>query len=299
MDLQQMRYVVAVAEAGSFTHAARRCHVVQSALSHQIARLEHELGARLFHRTSRRVRLTSEGESFLPAARQCLAAADRARAEVAAASGEVRGRLLIGAIRTVTAIDLPEALGRFHKRHPRVSIGLRTAASKELTTQVRNGEIDVAFLGLSPTARPTGVRAHELEREELVAVVAPEHPLAAESSVDLQRLAEETFVDFPAGTAARAQTDDAFADAGLTRRVEFEVSTPELTAGLVRQKLGITMLPIGYAASLPGLATINISDEPHRVQHLIWSKLGPAPAATAFLRELGVPDTTITGPPRV
>jgi DNA-binding transcriptional LysR family regulator len=73
----QMRYVVAVAETSSFTRAAERCLVVQSALSHQIARLERELGARLFDRTSRRVRLTPAGAAFLPAARQCLDAAER------------------------------------------------------------------------------------------------------------------------------------------------------------------------------------------------------------------------------
>lgn len=79
-----------MAELENFTRAAERCFVVQSALSHQVARLEQELGTRLFHRTSRRVSLTAAGEAFLPAARQCLEAAERARAEVAAATGEIR-----------------------------------------------------------------------------------------------------------------------------------------------------------------------------------------------------------------
>src|SRR5215831_6177672 len=107
MELQQLRYVVAVAEEGGFTRAAERCRVVQSALSHQIARLERELGARLFERTSRRVRLTPAGAAFLPAARQCLDAAERAAAEVAAAVGEIRGRLAVGLIPTVAAVDVP------------------------------------------------------------------------------------------------------------------------------------------------------------------------------------------------
>lgn len=105
-----MRYVIAVAETNSFTRAAERCLVVQSALSHQIARLERELGAKLFERTSRRVRLTPAGAAFLPAARQCLGAAERAAAEVAAAVGEVRGRLMVGLIPTVAAVDLPGIL---------------------------------------------------------------------------------------------------------------------------------------------------------------------------------------------
>src|SRR5919106_5293211 len=116
VELQQLRYVIAVAETSNFTRAAERCLVVQSALSHQIARLERELGARLFERTSRRVRLTPAGAAFLPAARQCLDAAERAAAEVAAAVGEVRGRLAVGMISTVAAIDVPSALREFHGR---------------------------------------------------------------------------------------------------------------------------------------------------------------------------------------
>lgn len=111
-----MRYVVAVADTGNFTRAAEQCLVVQSALSHQIARLERELGARLFDRTSRRVRNTPAGEAFLTAARQCLEAAERASVNVAAAVGEVRGRLAVGLIPTVAAVDIPGALRDFRRR---------------------------------------------------------------------------------------------------------------------------------------------------------------------------------------
>src|SRR3954453_8025852 len=107
MELHQLRYVLAVAETSSFTRAAERCLVVQSALSHQIARLERELGARLFERTSRRVRLTPAGAAFLPAAHQCLDAAQRAAAEVAAAVGQVRGHLRVAVIPVITAVDVP------------------------------------------------------------------------------------------------------------------------------------------------------------------------------------------------
>src|SRR5688500_6024459 len=139
VDLQQMRYVVAVAELGNFTRAAERCFVVQSALSHQVARLEQELGARLFHRTSRQVRLTAAGEAFLPQARRCLEAADRARAEVAAATGEIRGRLAVGVIPTVAAVDVPEALRIFHDRHPDVRVGLSSDSSDALARRVADG----------------------------------------------------------------------------------------------------------------------------------------------------------------
>lgn len=283
-----MRYVIAVAETNNFTRAAQRCLVVQSALSHQIARLEKELGARLFERTSRRVRLTAAGAAFLPAARQCLEAAERAAAEVAAAVGEVRGRLTLGLIPTVAAVDLPSVLKDFHRRHPKARVSLSVGASEDLVEQVRKGEIEVAFLGIPVTARPRGVQARELARERLIAVVSPDHPLAGESSVDLRRLASEVFVDLPAKTAGRAQSDLAFAAAGLTREVAFEVTNADYLARLVGAGLGVALLPPTYVAGLAGVTPIEVTDAPARVEYVVWGRESRTPAAAAFLELLGI-----------
>ncbi|WP_385639263.1 LysR family transcriptional regulator [Streptomyces sp. SudanB91_2054] len=288
VELQQMRYVIAVAETNSFTRAAQRCLVVQSALSHQIARLEKELGARLFERTSRRVRLTPAGAAFLPAARQCLDAAERAAAEVAAAVGEVRGRLAVGLIPTVAAVDVPAVLKDFQQRHPKARISLSVGASDELVEQVRQGEIEVAFLGIPVTARPRGVMARKLAQERLVAVVAPDHPLAGEASVDLRRLSSEVFVDLPAKTAGRAQSDLAFTAAGLTREVAFEVTNADYLARLVGAGLGVALLPPAYVAGLAGMATIEVTDAPARAEYVIWGRESRTPAAAAFLELLGL-----------
>ncbi|MFJ5676322.1 LysR family transcriptional regulator [Streptomyces sp. NPDC093097] len=288
MELQQMRYVVAVAETGGFTRAAERCQVVQSGLSHQIARLEKELGARLFDRTSRSVRLTAAGEAFLPVARQTLQAAERARAEVAAASGTVRGRLAVGAISTVSAVDLARELGAFHVRYPEVRVSLRMEMSEALLAHVREGTLDVAFVGLVPGARTVGVREKVLARGELVAVVPPEHPLAGREWTTLARVARETFVDFAAGSAARRQRDEAFRAAGLSAEVAFEVTTVELLAELVRAGLGIGMVPEASARRLAGLRTVRVRPAPERTERVVWSGLGSSPAAAAFLAGLGV-----------
>ncbi|MFF1273953.1 LysR family transcriptional regulator [Streptomyces marokkonensis] len=298
MELQQMRYVIAVAETNSFTRAAQRCLVVQSALSHQIARLEKELGARLFERTSRRVRLTAAGAAFLPAARQCLDAAERAAAEVAAAVGEVRGRLALGLIPSVAAVDVPTVLREFHRRHPKARISLSVGASDELVERVRQGEIEVAFLGIPVTARPRGVMARELARERLVAVVSPDHPLAGETSVDLRRLSSEVFVDLPAKTAGRAQSDLAFAAAGLTRDVAFEVTNADYLTRLVGAGLGVALLPPAYVEGLTGMATIEVTDAPARAEYVIWGREGRTPAAAAFLNLLGIEEGAPASPAR-
>ena len=283
MELQQLRYVVAVAETNNFTRAAERCLVVQSALSHQIARLERELGTRLFERTSRRVRLTSAGAAFLPAARQCLDAARRAADEVAAVLGEVRGELRVGVIPVVDAIDVPKALHSYRRHYPHVSISLRGGVSEELIEKVRNGQADVAFLGLPADRRPAGVGCRELKRDRLVAVTTRDHPLAQESHVSLKRLATETFVDWPAGTAGRLQADEAFAAAGLNRTVAFEVSDVDHVARFVRQGLGVALLPAAYAHRVKGLTAVDVTDAPVRVEWVAWSEQDRTPAASAFL----------------
>ncbi|NGO67955.1 LysR family transcriptional regulator [Streptomyces boncukensis] len=289
MELQQMRYVVAVAETGSFTRAAERCLVVQSALSHQVARLERELGARLFERNSRMVRLTDAGRAFLPAAQQSVDAAERARAEVAAAAGEVRGRLAIGTIPTVAAIDLPDELGRYRVRYPKVHITVRSGSSEDLVEEVRAGSLDLAFLGVRPGFRPKGVSDRELATDELVAVLAPGHPLAREPEVDLARLAGETFVDFAEGTVARSQSEEAFRAAGLAREVAFEVTGVEFLAAFVRNGLAAAMLPSAFVTGLPGVCVVPVRDAPARVERLVWSRFRPSPAAGVFLSGLGIP----------
>ncbi|MDZ5078718.1 LysR family transcriptional regulator [Nesterenkonia sp. HG001] len=286
MDLQQMRYVLAVAEHGSFTRAARRCFVVQSALSHQIAVLERELGLRLFARSSRRVELTAAGQAFLPAARQALEAADRAAAQAAAAAGEVRGTVRIGIIPTVTAVDLPVLLRRFHEAHPQVAVSLRVARSDETVADIRAGRLDVGILGLPAGQTPVGVSSRMLAQDRHVAVIASDHRLAGRKRVRLAELAEESFADFPADSPGRAQTDLAFAEAGLVREVAYESTTADLIVGLVRQGLAVALLPSALRREFSGLHILAVTAGPTRTEHLAWDGFNTSPAAAALLELL-------------
>lgn len=288
VDLQQLRYVVAVADERSFTRAAERCFVVQSALSHQIKALEREIGMQLFARTSRRVEITSAGEAFVAAARQSIEAADRAVTEAAAAGGQVRGTLTIGLIPTVTAIDVPALLGAFNAKHPQVRIALRQGGSAEFTHAIRAGTVDVAFLGLKDGDEPPGVAYRELSREALVAVLPASHALAARTRVSLSALADEPFVDFPASSSGRAQTDAAFAVAGLERDVAFEAMSPELMLDLIRHRLAIALLPAAVVPEDRSLAVVRVTDAPRRAEYVAWSAFNPGPAARAFVDAVGM-----------
>ena len=283
-----MRYVVAVAEERSFTRAAQRCHVVQSALSHQIKALERELGVTLFARSSQRVEVTAAGEGFLVAARESLDAAQRAITEATAATGQVRGELSLGVIPTVTALDLPAVLGEFHRAHPAVRINVRGGSSDQFLADLADGSLDVAVLGLPGPVSHRGVAVRELARERHVAVVAAGHRLARRKRLRLEELAEETFADFPATSPGREQSDRAFHAHGLHREVAFEVMSADLILDLVRHGLATALLTPGVVPVAADLRTIAVVDGPTRVECLAWRDFNPSPAARAFLELLTV-----------
>ena len=148
MDVRQLEYFCAVTEELNVTRAAARCHVAQSALSYQIARLEREHGVSLFERTSRSVRVTAAGELLFHRARAVLDELDSARAELAELAGVITGRLRLGMVGSTgqAAPVVERTLVAFHQRHPAVEISIRDTGSRHMAEQVRAGELDIAFV---------------------------------------------------------------------------------------------------------------------------------------------------------
>ena len=280
---------MAIAEEQSFTRAAQRCFVVQSALSRQIKSLESELGVRLFARDSRKVEVTPAGEAFVKQARLCLQAAERAKASAAAAHGQIRGSLTIGVIPTVTAVDIAAVLGAFRRSYPEVGVHVRTGGSDEFLRRIAAGELDVGVLGLAEGVTPRGVQTRELSQERLVAVLSEGHRLAGRRRLRLKDLADEPFVDFPEGSSGREQSDLAFERARLRREVSLEVNTADLLTGLVRQGLGVALVAPSVAREAPGCVCIPVSDSPVRVEYLAWDSFNPSPAAQAFVDSILMP----------
>lgn len=287
MDLQQLRYVVEVAALGSFTKAAERCHVTQSALSHQIAALEREIGERLFARTSRSVRMTQAGEAFARHAKVALDAARAAAQDAAAASGKVIGVLRIGVIPTVRVVDVPHLLARFRRAHPECRVELVMGNSDTLIRSVRQGDLDAALIGLRADALPDGVARRELARDRLVAVVPAVHRLRSRAKIRLEDLQGEVFADFPSGSSGRAQADSAFAASGIVRDVAYEVDTADMLLGLVAAGLAVTLLAPGVVdARETAVVQVPIIGGPERIEYVVWPEQAPRPVARALLHEL-------------
>jgi DNA-binding transcriptional LysR family regulator len=218
---------------------------VQSAVSASIRSLERELGVELFERTTQRVHLTQAGNLLLPEARLTLAAAANARDAVDAVSGGLRGRLTIGTMQMLRAIDVPQLLADFHRDHPLVELHLRHAkkgGSVELADRVRHGELDLAILA-SLERRAAGLEFTAIASETIKLACHKDHPLAARDVVDLADLAEETFIDFPVGWGIRDAIDAAFTSAGVRRAVTMEVDDTFHLVRMVGVGLGVALLP--------------------------------------------------------
>ncbi|MTD15362.1 LysR family transcriptional regulator [Nakamurella sp. YIM 132087] len=245
MELRHLKYFVAVAEERNFTRAGERLHIVQSAVSAAVKGLERELGAELLDRGSRRVRLTDAGEALLPQARLTLAAARDARDAVAQVRGGLRGTLRVGTLTSVSGLlDLPAALGEYHRRHP--GVVLRTSAaptgSQGLVDALIAHRLDVTVVSL-PGPAPAGITVVDLASAPIDLAVPAEHRLADRDTVTLADLDDADFIDSPIGYGNRAVVDRAFATAGLRRRVTIEI--PDIATGVeyVRHGLGIALLP--------------------------------------------------------
>jgi DNA-binding transcriptional LysR family regulator len=249
MDVRQLEYVVAVAEEGSFTRAAQRCHVAQSALSHQVARLEAELGTRLFERTSRSVRVSEAGRTLLPHAVRVLRDMADARAALDGLDRIIRGRLRVGLTQTASrTLDLIALIGEVHRRYPEIVLTTATGPGDELVQAVREGDLDVALAALTAEGPPPEVTFSTLvEAEPLVAVVPMSHPLARRRQVRLSELAGAEFVEFRSGTTLRELVDTAFAEAGIERVSNFEVGQIADVVQYVGNGLGIAIVPSAFA----------------------------------------------------
>jgi DNA-binding transcriptional LysR family regulator len=295
MELHQLEYFVAVAEEASFTRAASRVHVAQPGVSAQVRRLESELGQQLLDRSGRSVRLTEAGSAVLPFARAALDAVANARLAVDDLAGLVRGQVTVGMVSGCALPVLAELLAGFHDTHPGVAIALVEDNSDRLVERLRGGRLDLALIG-SAEPTPADIDSVVLVDEELVAAVAPRHPLAGAGAVTIRQLRDLPLVSLPRGTGVRAALDAACAAAGFTPRIVFEASALPMVVELAGRGLGLAVVP----ASIPnGPGILRITDPQLRSRlELAWRCAPSAnPAARALIeraRALGPPGRPVS-----
>lgn len=283
MELRVLRYVLAVADEEHFGRAAQRCHVAQSALSHQVKQLEHELGVRLFDRSTRHVAVTPAGARFLTQARQVVAGADRAAAEMQALASGRAGSVRIGFVGTATYDVLPRVAHRVRSELPDIDLTLRgEMLSPALLEAVASGELDLALL--RPGGTTAGLTLSTLRSERLVAVLPATHPLAAEDELDLAELAGEPFVVHPSGdhSSMHQRVLAACRDAGFEPPALVEVGETATLVVFVAAGLGVALVPEPVRSlRLEGVTYVDLVDS-HTVDLALASPAtGRSPVAEA------------------
>lgn len=244
MELRELAVFVAVAEEMSFTRAAQRQHVVQSAVSATLRNLERELGVELVSRTTHQVSLTDAGRLFLPEAQRTLAAAQEARHVLEQVRGGLRGTLRLGVMLAESPGDPTPAklIAAFTADHPGVDVSVRLGVSADHAEDLRRGRLDLAFVALPPED-VTGVRLHRLVNCLMGLVVPAGHPLAGRDRVELSELAGEPFVETTPGWGTRIATDRAFLRAGVSRVIRYELGDGLGVLDFVRHGLGVAISP--------------------------------------------------------
>jgi DNA-binding transcriptional LysR family regulator len=253
VQLHQLAYFLAVAEARHFTRAAEAVHVAQPSLSKQIRILERELGTPLFSRARGNVMLTPAGETLLPLARRILADVESARVQVQELVGLARGRLRLGASPSLSTVLLPDALRRFNDAYPGIEIVVEESGSRDLVRLLAGGELDLALIILPLHDRDPSLTTRPILREPLVLAVATDGPSVSTSSVRIRDLERYPLVMFREGYDLRDATLAACRRARIEPRFVVEGGEMDAVLSFVEAGLGVAVVPSMVLDGRPGL----------------------------------------------
>lgn len=241
LELRHLRLVAGIADAGSMTKAADRLCLTQSALSHQLRDVESRFGTAFFVRMGRRMVLTAAGRRLLDSARRVLSDLERAEEDIRRLAGHGEG-----VIRVCTQCNtgyhwLAPLLSAFHRKHPRVTVHIAADGTDRPADALLEGRVDVALL-IDPPADPR-VRLRPLFADDMVAVVAPAHPLARRRWISPGELAEEHLLIYSSRPEESFVFQRVLGPEGLRpRRVSFIMLT-EAILELARAGTGVGVLP--------------------------------------------------------
>jgi LysR family cyn operon transcriptional activator len=269
MELRHLRYFIALAERLSFTRAAAQVHVTQSTLSHQIKKLEDEIGQSLFKRVGKRVIMTEAGELLLPSVTRALAEIDSGIRLIQGAGHQLAGHLRIGATHTFSINLVPTCIAALLARNPSVKISVWEHSAAGIEEGLRRETLDV---GISYRPRDTAeLRFEPLYEEEMVLVVSRAHPLASRKRVRMFELHRQPVVLLTADFATRIMLDDWFASVGAAPLIVAEMNAIAPMLGVVRRMQVGTIVARLAVPEGAGLVSIGIeSPTPVRTPGILW-----------------------------
>jgi DNA-binding transcriptional LysR family regulator len=240
MDLEDLAAVRAIAEHGTFTAAARALRIAQPALSRRIARMEHEIGGRMFDRLPRHAAPTALGEAIATAAARTLSDVERLREDAVAVAAGAAGRIRMSSLGGGIPA-LARGLSQFQRTHPRVIVELQALDAESAVLALHDRRVDLATLPGS--ALEPGMRWRKLARWRVVLALRPDHPLARARSVPLARLADQPLLMLAPEFMVTRHVADLARRTGIRLSIRLRDATPEAVLSLARRGWGIGVLP--------------------------------------------------------
>jgi len=283
MTLQELRFIIALAQEQHFGKASRVCHVSQPTLSIAIRKLEKELGVALFERTINDVRVTPLGKKIIQRAKQVLVEADAIKQLAQFDQDQLNGPFKLGVIYTVGPYILPPLITELHKLAPQMPIEIQEDYTVNLRDKLNAGDLDAIIISL-PFAE-TGVVTRNLYKEPFVVLMPADHPLAKHQSVRPKELLEYNILMLGEGHCFRDQVMSScpMCFAKQPSAVNWRTvagSSLETVRHMVASNMGITILPATAAMTNPYQKGMLLTrplkgGSPSRVVSLAWRKSFP------------------------
>ena len=272
MLLRHLNYFLAVAQYQSFTRAARALHVSQPALSQQVRQLEEHLGAQLFDRTGRLVRLTDAGEVYLRYARQALQDLEEGRRALHDVSDLSRGSLRVAVAPTFTSYLIGPLVEAFYRRYPNVRLVIQEMLQERVETQLVEDELDIGIAFEKPTS--AAVEFQPLLVETLALVMSRTHPLAERRSIDRDTLTRESLVLLTPEFATRGQIERHCRQHDLDLKVSMESNSLNAVIEVVRRTGLATLLPAAIASNSEHLVAVSLDPAPPQRRAILMQRKG-------------------------
>ncbi|WP_426434733.1 LysR family transcriptional regulator [Bradyrhizobium genosp. P] len=285
VSLKHLRAANSVAVYGSFTAAAADLGMTQSAVSRLVLQLERQLGVSLFLRSTRNVTLTAPGREFTTSTQRLLADLGTQVDNARALGGQIRGRLIISCLLSLTHHLVPEAVLKYRKAHPGVEIHLREGLGSEVYEDVRSGVADFGVGNIAALGQE--VVSEDVVQESCFAILPSRHPLRNKITVSLRELRDEPFVSLPTSSGLRQQIDTVATANGIVLKHGTVVEQFGTLYDFVAANVGISIVP---ASALPrraprGVVVKKLVSPPlvRRIGILRLKNRPLTPAATGFL----------------
>ena len=289
MNLEQLKYVMAIVKHQHLTNASYEVSISQSSLSKYLKKVEEELGGvQLFDRTTRNVKLTAAGQEFSKYASRIIAEYENMMSAMEEFTSLERGGLSVGTIPVYSSRGLISLFTSFQKKYPGIQLEIKEKLTNELIDLLKKSELDIAIIALPFDMDPLNTfTTYPMIEDEVVLITHKSHPFAKRRSINLSEAADENFIFINHASTLYQICIDACKEAGFTPKITYESSQIDMVAGLVEEGLGVSLITLREAESSvqSNIAIVRLETTiKHTTALAIRSRLNHSNAMKAFVK---------------